>query len=85
MSQIEKLKRKFFKKPIPTDMTFDEIEKLATYYGCVVKRGGKHPFHVMHPPSGRVIPIPTHGKTVGESYVKQLKQLFDEIAAQEEK
>ncbi len=34
---------------------------------------------VVHPPSGTVIPIPRHGKAVKEAYIKQLKNLFDQI------
>ena len=79
MSKLEKLKRKFFSKPIRNDMTFDEISKLAKSYGCIVGGGGKHPFHVVHPGTGTVIPIPTHGNTVDEVYIKQLKILFEKI------
>lgn len=80
MSKIEKLKDKFFSKPIRNDMTFDEIEKIAASYGCIVrKKGGRHPFHVVYPQLGRVIPIPTHSNVVGEAYIKQLRELFEEI------
>ena len=40
MPQIEKLKKKFFEKPVRNDITFDEVEKLSTFYGCVVKKSG---------------------------------------------
>ena len=79
LSKLEKLKKKFFSKPIRNDMTFDEIEKIASSYGCIVKGGGKHPFHVAYPQLGRVIPIPVHGSLVGEAYIKQLRELFEEI------
>ena len=78
MSKREKLKRKFYEKPIRNDMTFDEIEVLAKAYGCVIKPGGKH-MRVVYPPNGTVIPIPRHGKTVEEAYIKQLRDLFDLI------
>ena len=78
MSQIEKLKEKFFKKPIRNDLSFDEICKLSHAYGCIVEAGGNH-IHIVHPQSGTVIPIPRHGKNVGEAYIKQLKKLFDSI------
>lgn len=85
MSKLDKLKKKFFSKPIRNDMTFDEIEKIAASYGCIVgKKGGRHPFHVAYPPLGRVIPIPTHGNLVGEAYIKQLRELFEEIESLEE-
>ena len=84
MSKLEKLKKKFFSKPIRNDMTFDEINKLAKSYGCIVGGGGRHPFHVAHPATGTVIPIPTHGNTVDEAYIKQLRILFEKIENIEE-
>lgn len=79
MSSIEKRIKKFYRKPIPNDITFDDVEALASYYGCIIKPGGNHSKKVVHVPSGTVIPIPMHGKTIKEAYVKQLKDLFDLI------
>lgn len=85
MSKLEKLKEKFYSKPIRNDMTFDEIERIATSYGCIVnKKGGRHPFHVAYPQLGIVVPIPTHGNLVGEAYIKQLRELFEEIESLKE-
>lgn len=84
MSQIEKLKEKFYSKPIRNDMTFDEIIKLAKAYGCIVDGGGKHPIHIVHPATGTVIPIPRHGNTVKEAYIKQLRTLFEAIGENKE-
>lgn len=78
MSTIEKRLKKFYRKPIPNDITFDEVQSLAEYFGCIVAGGGNH-MKVVHPASGTVIPIPRHGKTVKEAYIKQLKGLFDTI------
>ena len=81
MSKIEKLLEKFYKKPVPNDMTHDEIVKLAEYYGCIVVPGGNHPMKVVDKESGVVIPIPKHGKCVKEAYIIQLQELFDDIEA----
>lgn len=35
--------------------------------------------HVVHKPSGTLIAIPRHGKSVREVYIKELKVLFDSI------
>lgn len=78
MSTIEKRLKKFYKKPIPNDITFDEVQALAEYFGCIVVSGGSH-MKVVHRASGTVIPIPRHGKAVKEAYIKQLKTLFDSI------
>ena len=79
MSSLEKLKEKFYAKPIPNDMTFDEAARLAKHFGCAVISGGKHSKKIVHVPSGTVIPIPMHGKHVQEAYIKELKDLFAEI------
>ena len=79
MSTIEKRIKKFYSKPIPNDITFEDIEALATYYGCQIRTGGNHSKKVVHVPSGTVIPIPIHGKTIKEAYIKELKKLFDSI------
>lgn len=79
MSTIEKRLEKFYRKPIPNDITFEDIEALSNYFGCIVVSGGKHSKKIVHPPSGTVIPIPMHGKYIKEAYVKELKKLFDSI------
>ena len=80
MSRIDKLIDKLYKKPIPNDITYDEIEKIADHFGCIVsKKRGKHPLKIIHKESGTIIPIPKHGKCVQEAYIKQLKVLLDEI------
>jgi hypothetical protein len=84
MSTLEKLKAKFNEKPIPNDITFDEVERLAGAYGCRVIAGGKHSKKVVDVPSGTVIPIPMHGKYVQEAYIKELKDLFAEIDRRKE-
>lgn len=78
MSTIEKRLKKFYRKPIPNDITFDEVQTLAEYFGCIVVGGGNH-MKVVHKASGTVISVPRHGKTVKEIYIKELKKLFDRI------
>lgn len=80
MSRIDKAVEKFYKKPVPNDITYDEMKRVAEYFGCIVDtKGGKHPYRVVYPGNGTVIPIPVHGKTVKEAYISQLKKLFDYI------
>ena len=79
MSTLEKLKEKFHEKPIPNNISFDEVARLAKSYGCSVVAGGKHSKKIVDVPSGTVIPIPVHGKYVQEAYIKELKDLFAEI------
>ena len=81
MSTLDKLKAKFNENPLPNDISFDEVERLANAYGCRVISGGKHSKKIVDVPSGTVIPIPMHGKYVQEAYIKELKDLFAEIEA----
>ena len=80
MSKEEKLIEKFYKKPIPNDITYEEVARIAGYFGCTVLIGrGKHSMKVVHKESGTVIPIPKHGNHVKEAYIKQLKDLFNQL------
>jgi len=83
LSQLKKLIDKFYSKPIRNDITFSEVETLAAAFGCKVMSGGKH-LRVVHKESGRIVPIPRHGNTVGEAYIKQLKDLFNLIGEYKE-
>ena len=84
MAQIDKLLEKLYRKPVPNDMRIDEIVRIVKAYGCETVAGGKHPLKIVHVPTGTVIPIPKHGDTVAEAYIKQVKTLLDEIRAEEE-
>ncbi len=80
MSTIEKRIQKFYQKPIPNNITFADVQALASHYGCEVQTGyGKHGVKIVYKPLGTIIPIPIHGKYIKEAYVKQLKDLFDSI------
>ena len=79
MTQFDKAIDKFYKKPVPNNITYDEVIYIAEKMGCTVVGGGKHPIKVVHRDSGTIIPIPRHSKYVKEAYIKQLKDLFDEL------
>ena len=81
MSTIEKLKQKFYEKPVRNDMTVNEVTRLARAYGCEILTGGNHQIRIVHKPSGRVIPLPSHGNRVKEAYIMELRELFDEIGS----
>ena len=84
MSSFEKLKAKFFEKPVQNDLTREEAIRLAKAYGCDIYTGGNHQIRIVHKPTGRVIPLPCHGKTIKEAYIIELKELFTEIDSQKE-
>lgn len=83
MSQIDKLREQFFKKPTPIDIPFSDVERLFTNKGCLILSGGNH-LKVVHKESGTVIPIPTHDKFVQDVYIKQLKKLLIKIEEEEQ-
>lgn len=78
MSTIKKKLEKFYKTPVPNDITFQDVKVIAEYFQCIVVSGGNH-MKIIHLDSGTVIPIPRHGKCVKEAYIKQLKFLFNSI------
>ena len=77
MSRIQKLLSKFNKEPIPNDITYDEFWKIAQYYGFEDKPGGRHHL-IKSKETGAIMPVPIHGKTVPEVYIKKAKELFAE-------
>ena len=79
MTQLDKTLEKFYRKPIPNDITYAEAIYLAEQLGCTIKKGGKHPIKIIHAESGTVIPIPVHGKYIKEAYIKELKELFNDL------
>lgn len=83
MAKIEKLLEKLYRKPVPNDIRIDEVEKIVKHFGCIVKPGGKHPMKIIHISSGTVIPIPIHGDTIKEAYIKEIKELINEIRSEE--
>ena len=84
MSQIQKLIDKLNSKPTPNDMTFEELAKIARYFGCDIESRGNHQRAIVHDEKGTVIPIPCHSKHVGVAYVKQVKVLLTSINREED-
>lgn len=83
MSSKQKLRNKFMKKPVPNDITMDEVETFVKAYGCIFSTGGNHQKRVVYKPLGRIIPIPDHGRCVKEAYIKKIKDLILEIEEME--
>ena len=78
MSTLQKTIKKLFRKPIPTDITYDEFFAVAEYYGFSRINGGKHPA-IRHTEFGIKIPIPIHGNTVEAVYIKQFKYALEKL------
>lgn len=85
MSQEEKALKKFFRIPTPNDITIDELKYVVESYGMEMEMGkGKHGVKVRYRPKNIKIPIPIHGKTIQEVYIKQIKNAINEIDEKEE-
>ena len=84
MAKIDKLLEKLYNRPVPNDIRIDEIIRIVTAFGCQTAAGGRHQLKIIHVPTGTVIPIPHHGDTVAEAYIKEIKALLDEIKLREE-
>jgi 23S rRNA-/tRNA-specific pseudouridylate synthase len=81
MSKRDKLREKFFEKPVRNDITVNEVIRLSKAYGCVILTGGNHQIRICHQATGTIIPIPHHGDTVKEAYIAELKTLILNIEA----
>ena len=77
-SKIQKLIDKFYKQPIPNNITFHEVQTLFEHFGCKVIGGGNH-MKVVCVEFSKVIAVPRHGNCVQEVYIKQLKMLLDDL------
>lgn len=78
MSKDEKLLSKILEKPPRNDITIAEIKAAAKLLGFEVCGGGKHPVHLYHKKSGKIIPIPLHGNIVGAVYIKQIAKIYED-------
>lgn len=83
MSSIEKLKKKFYSTPTRNDISMDDIRILVNYYGCIERTGGNHQSTIINPKTGRIVPLPQHGKEIRREYIRQLQDLFGDEGSQE--
>jgi predicted RNA binding protein YcfA (HicA-like mRNA interferase family) len=73
LSQIEKLYKKFKRKPIPTDILFDEADRLLRAYGFVQRQpsGGSSHYIYTHPElPDYQLSIAKHGGKIKKGYVR---------------
>lgn len=87
ISSIEKLREKFYKKPIAKDLTFNDAKRLLEYYGCIFtdSSGGSH-FAVKHSGVRGTLTLPRHAQQNLKRYnVRDITKFIDEINEKEEK
>lgn len=73
MSQIEKLYEKFKRKPTPSDISFDEADRLLRAHGFVFRQpsGGSSHYIYTHPELPNYnLSIAKHGGKIKTGYVR---------------
>lgn len=85
LSQFEKAWKKFNRKPIPNDITYDELFYIVTKFGFEVDKGdGKHPLKIRYRKLGIKLPIPVHGNHVKEAYIQEVKRAIEQVQETED-
>ncbi len=82
MSRIRKRFEKMLNNPV--DIRWDELQPILRHYDCIVDKGSKGSHWVVyHPDSYKIIPVSVHNNRVKAIYVKQLIELIEEVAMDE--
>ncbi|MCL6613044.1 MAG: type II toxin-antitoxin system HicA family toxin [Firmicutes bacterium] len=82
MSQLEKLYAKFKRKPTPTDILFDEADRLLKSYGFVRRQpsGGSSHFIYIHPKlPDFLLTVAKHGTTIKKGYVVAIIDAIEKV------
>jgi predicted RNA binding protein YcfA (HicA-like mRNA interferase family) len=81
VSQIGKLYNKMKRLPTPSDILFDEIDKLLRAYGFVQREpsGGSHFVYIHSKLEGYALTIAKHGGKVKKGYVRATIQAINMI------
>lgn len=82
MSQMEKLLLKFQRRPTPTDIRFEEADRLLRYFGFVSRQpsgGGSH--HTYGHPRLRQcrLTIVGGGGTLKKVYVRKIVEIIEKV------
>jgi hypothetical protein len=82
LSQIEKLFEKLKRKPTPSDILFDEVDKLLRAYGFIQRQpsGGSSHYIYIHP--GLLdyrLSIARHGGKVKTGYVRETVNAIEKV------
>lgn len=82
MSQIEKLYKKINRKPTPSDILFDEVDRLLKAYGFVQRQpsGGSSHYIYSHPElSNYYLTIAKHGNKIKTGYVRATIEAIERV------
>ena len=81
MSQIEKLFEKLRRRPTPTDVLFDEVDRLLKAYHFKSRHpsGGSSHFTYAHPELLDIVTIAKHGNKVKAGYVRNAINAIEKV------
>lgn len=82
MSQIEKLYEKFKRRPVPTDILFDDADRLLKAHGFVRRQpsGGSSHYIYIHPElSDFRVSIVKDGRKIKKGYVRATIEAVDRV------
>ncbi len=82
MSQIEKLYEKIRRKPTPTDILFDEADRLLRAYGFIQRQpsgGSSHFIYTHSEMPGFQLTIAKHGHHLKKGYVIAIAAAIEDI------
>jgi len=81
LSQIEKLFEKLRRRPTPTDVLFDDVDKLlkAYHFKSRYPSGGSSHFTYTHPELPKIVTIAKHGNKVKAVYVRNAIYAIEKV------
>ncbi|MBN1971119.1 MAG: type II toxin-antitoxin system HicA family toxin [Candidatus Delongbacteria bacterium] len=81
MSQIEKLFEKLGRKPTPTDVLFDDVDRLLRAYNFKSRHpsgGGSH-YTYTHPDLPDIVTVAKHGNKIKAAYVRAAVKAIEKV------
>ena len=81
MSQVEKLFEKLNRRPTPTDILFDDVDKLLRAYNFKTRQpsgGGSH-YTYVHNDLQDIVTIAKHGNKVKAAYVRMAVMAVEKV------
>ena len=81
MSQTEKLFEKLARRPTPTDVLFDDVDRLLKAYNFKRRQpsGGSSHYTYYHPELSDIVTIAKHGNKVKAAYVRMAVRVIEKV------
>jgi len=81
LSQIEKLFEKLSRRPTPTDVLFDDVDRLLRAYNFKTRQpsSGSSHYTYTHPDLPDIVTIAKHGNKVKAAYVRMAVRAVEKV------